>query len=334
MAKQKLDSKEKKLLIKKLIDENKDFLKGKKKYDISDEFGIFKLYKLPFNEITFKASDRLLELLPSKFLKSDDDVKISTKSIKTVDKTKINLYIFENKKIATDKVILYIHGGGFVYRGSKNQFDLCRRFALDGTYKVVFVDYRLAYNNEFPTCINDSFSAYKWIIRNKKRLKIDPKKIVLCGDSAGGCLCVDVANMAKKEKAIPPAYMMLLYPVLDKRMNTESIKKYTNTPIWNSVLNKKMWELYLKDVEYTSPNELEDMTHLPNAYIETAEFDCLHDEAVDFASKLKKCGKNVILNETKHTMHGFDMKECKITEEAIEERLEILKKVFKKEKSR
>ncbi len=330
MAKQKKDSKEKQLLIKKLIDENKAFLRGKKQYDISDEFGIFKLYRLPFNEITFKASDRLLEILPSKFLKSDENVKISTKAIKTVDKTKINLYIFENKKIKTDKVILYIHGGGFVYRGSKNQYDLCKRFALDGTYKVVFVDYRLAYNNKFPTCIDDSFAAYRWIIRNKKRLKIDPKRIVLCGDSAGGCLCVDVANEATKNKIVSPAYMMLLYPVLDKRMDTESIKKYTNTPIWNSVLNKKMWELYLKGgIEYTSPNELEDMTHLPNSYIETAEFDCLHDEAVDFAKKLKKAGKKVVLNETKHTMHGFDMKECTITEEVIEERLEVLKKVFK-----
>jgi len=322
--------KEKKKQFKKIIKENKYFFKRKKKYDISDEFGIFKLYKLPFNEVTFRASNKLLDILPKRFLKSDKDVKITKNTIKTSDKSKVNIYIFENKKKKSDKVFLYIHGGGFVYKASKNQYDLCKRIAEKEAYKVIFVDYRLAYEYKFPTSINDCFDTYKWIIENKEKLQIDENKIVIGGDSAGGCLVLDVVKKAIDENIVIPRYMFLLYPVLDKRMKTESIKKYTDTPIWNSVLNRKMWELYLSNGEkYTSPNEIKDLSKYPDAYIETAEFDCLHDEAIEFSDKLKKIGKNVILNETKHTMHGFDMKECKITEEVLRIRLQVLNSLFK-----
>ena len=322
--------KEKKKQFKQIIKENKYLFKRKKKYDISDEFGIFKLYKLPFNEVTFRASNRLLEVLPKRFLKSDKEVKITKSAVKMSDKSKINIYIFENKETKTDKSLLYIHGGGFVYKASKNQYDFCRRVARNGNYKVVFVDYRLAYEYKFPTSINDCFETYKWMIANKEKLQIDENKIVIGGDSAGGCLVLDVVKKSIDENIIIPKYMFLLYPVLDKRMKTESIKKYTDTPVWNSVLNRKMWELYLSDTnDYISPNEIKDLSKYPNAYIETAEFDCLHDEAIEFSDKLKKLGKKVILNETKHTMHGFDMKECKTTEGVLKKRIQVLNNFFK-----
>ena len=111
-------------------------------------------------------------------------------------------------------------------------------------------------------------------------------------------------------------------------MNTESMKKYTDTPIWNSVLNKKMWDLYLKNTtDYISPGEMEDVSFMPKTYIETAEYDCLHDEAIEFAEKLKKEKIDVFINETKNTMHGFDMKNGKITKRVVSERMELIKKI-------
>ncbi len=66
---------------------------------------------------------------------------------------------------------------------------------------------------------------------------------------------------------------------------------------------------------------------MPSTYIETAEFDCLHDEAIEFAKKLKEANVKVILNETKETMHGFDMKNGKITRKIVSERMEIIKNI-------
>ena len=72
---------------------------------------------------------------------------------------------------------------------------------------------------------------------------------------------------------------------------------------------------------------MEDVSFMPKTYIETAEYDCLHDEAIDFAKKLEKQQIEVVLNETKNTMHGFDMKNGKITQKVVKERMELIEKI-------
>ena len=293
------------------------------KYPISNEFGIYKIYKIPFNERVFKNADRIMSMFP-KIIKETDKINFKTKAVKSYDNEKINIYIFEPKNIDTKKVFLYVHGGGFVYRGSKNHYDFCKKLAEEGLCTTIYVDYRLAYKNKYPTPVEDAFAAYKYILRNKKKYK----KIIIGGDSAGACLAIDVIRKAKSLKMNIPDYLFLLYPVLDKRMKTESMQKYTDTPIWNSVLNKKMWDLYLKDNnDYISPGEMRDVSFMPKTYIETAEYDCLHDEAIEFAKKLKRKHIDVIVRETKATMHGYDMKNGKITKKIINERMELIKRI-------
>ena len=293
------------------------------KYPISDEFGLYKKYKIPFNQKIFSNADKILSVLP-KTLKETKKVSIKTEEIKSFDDELIKTYTFEPKNTPSKKIFLYIHGGGFVFKGAKNHFYFCKKLAEEGLCTVVYIDYRLAYNYEFPTSIEDAFSAYQYILKNKDNYE----KIIIGGDSAGGCLSVDVIRKAKEQNLHLPDYLMLLYPVLDKRMKTESMKKYTDTPLWNSVLNKKMWDLYLRDnKKYISPNEMKDVSFIPNSYIETAEFDCLHDEAIEFAEKLKKAKIDVIVNETKQTMHGFDVKNGPITQKVIKKRMEIISKI-------
>ncbi len=292
------------------------------KYPINDEFGIYKIYKIPFDERIFENADKLMSVLP-RMLKGTEKVTINTETIKSYDGEEINIYIFEPKEIDTQKIFLYIHGGGFVYRGAKNHFDFCKKLAEEGLCAVVYVDYRLAYKYKYPIPVEDAFSAYEYVLKNGKY-----SKIIIGGDSAGGCLAIDVIRKAKELKLGIPDYLMLFYPVLDKRMNTESMKKYTDTPIWNAVLNKKMWELYLEGNDtYISPGEMIDVSFMPKTYIETAEYDCLHDEAIEFVGKLKEANIDVVLNETKETMHGFDMKNGKITQKIINERMEIIKEI-------
>lgn len=293
------------------------------KYPISNEFGIYKLYKIPFNERIFENADRIMSVIP-KTIKENNKINFKTKTVKSFDNEKINIYIFEPKNININKILLYIHGGGFVYRGAKNHYNFCRKLAEEGLCTVVYVDYRLAYKYKYPIPIEDAFAAYKFILKNMKKYK----KIIIGGDSAGGCLAIDVIRKAKDLNMHIPDYLLLFYPVLDKRMNTESMKIYTDTPIWNSVLNKKMWDLYLKgDNTYMSPGEMTDVSFMPKTYIETAEYDCLHDEAIEFAERLKNNNIEVIINETKNTMHGFDIKNGKITKRIINERMELIRKI-------
>ncbi len=293
------------------------------KYPINNEFGIYKLYRIPFNEKLFENANKLMSVLP-KMLKKTKKIDFKIKTIKSFDNEKINIYIFKPKKVDTKKVLLYVHGGGLVYKGSINHYEFCKRLAEENVSAVVFVDYRLAYKYKYPVPVEDSFSAYKYILKHIKKYN----KIIVAGDSAGGCLAIDVIRKAKDLNLYIPDYLLLFYPVIDKRMITKSMKEYTDTPVWNSILNKKMWDLYLDgNNSYISPGEMEDVSFMPSTYIETAEYDCLHDEAIEFAEKLKKANIEVVLNETKGTMHGFDMKNGKTTQKIINERIELIGKI-------
>ena len=128
---------------------------------------------------------------------------------------------------------------------------------------------------------------------------------------------------------------MLPYPYLDARNNSESRKRFTDTPMWNSTLSSRIAPMTKVDRNnpnyiYYSPVEAESFEGLPVAYIETAEFDCLHDDGILYANKLREAGIEVALNETKGTMHGFDiMQKAKTTKAALAARIEFMKKVFK-----
>lgn len=296
-----------------------------KKYDISSEYALCSKFVLPFNKFVFFIA-RIL--LGCSFREIDvDNLKVSKVNLRVKDDKNINLYIFEPKNINTDKVLLYIHGGGFVFKGNFKHYSNCKRYAVEGNCKVVYVDYRLAPKYKYPIPIDDCFEAYKWVIKNSSNLKIDPNKIIVGGDSAGGCLALDITFKVIDEKLNKPKYLMLIYPLLDKTMNTTSMKKYVDTPVWNAKLNKKMWKYYLNGEKYISPNEIRYLKDVPSVYMETAEFDCLHDEAIEFTEKLTKAGVDVVLNETKRTIHGFDIINCPTTEAAIVERINVLNSI-------
>ena len=234
----------------------------------------------------------------------------------------------------TSPVVIYFHGGGFIYKAAPYHYKLVKEYCVKTPCKVLMVDYRLTTQNSFPVPANDCYSALKWLVENADNLKIDKSKIVIAGDSAGGNLAAAVTLMARDNKLIFPCGQMLIYPVIDRRMKTQSMNKYTDTPIWNSRLSKKMWELYLpnsnaENIEYASPIEAPNLSGLPNTYIETAEFDCLHDEGMEYAKALKAAGNAVFLNETKNTIHGFDMaSKSRVVIDSIEKRIQFLQNLF------
>ena len=130
------------------------------------------------------------------------------------------------------------------------------------------------------------------------------------------------------------AFQMIPYPFLDARNNSDSCKKFTDTPMWNSTLSERIGPMTAVDRSnpsylYYSPVEAESFDGLPPAYIETAEFDCLHDDGILYAKKLREAGISVTLNETEGTMHGFDiMQKAPTTLKVLKERVSFMKKYF------
>jgi acetyl esterase len=209
-------------------------------------------------------------------------------------------------------VILHIHGGAFVI-GNLDQDDAsCERMALGSGLPVVSVDYRLAPEHPFPAPADDSFAVYRWLADGKSDLEIDPERIVVTGVSAGGALAAAVALMARDFGIVQPIYQLLLYPVLDDRMNTPSMLALRDTPLWNGRSSILMWQHYLgadfqgEPSPYAAPARASDLSGLPAASITTGEFDPLRDEAIEYAHRLMQAGVSVELHVVPGVIHAFD----------------------------
>lgn len=304
------------------------------KYAISKEF--FPLYYFSAPAVHPKIAGFFGSLLkPPKSIFHDNEIDVKTEKIDVSGDQKINIYIMAPKDCPKNSpCIVYFHGGGFVYGASANHYYFCKDYALGAKCKIVFVDYRLAPKYQFPIPAEDCYAAYLWTIENSDRLDINKNKIAITGDSAGGNLTAAVALMARDRNVARPMFQMMIYPVTDRRMATDSMKKFVDTPMWNGRLSVKMWEGYLGNknhnhIEYASPMEAKSCRDLPDAYMETAEFDCLRDEGIEYGKKLQSDGVNVHFYHTLGTMHAFDsVRNAPTTMAAMKERIAYIKSKF------
>ena len=303
------------------------------KYPISKEFFPFNMLVPPIKDP--ESAGKMGEMMkPPKWIWRDKDISVRVETIPGYNDEPIEVFVMEPKFIKTENCLIYYHGGGFFFEGAGYHYRNAKSYILNTPCKVVFVQYRLAPKHPFPVPTEDSYKALEWVCNNAEKLGTDKDKLALGGDSAGGCLTTAVTQMARDRKlAVKIKFQLLIYPFVDQSMNSESNRKFTDTPMWNSTLSKQMTGGFIQDknVEnfvYASPIE-GSFDELPPAYIETAEFDCLHDDGINYGAKLKNAGIAVEINETKGTMHGFDIvQSAKITKKAVAERIEYMRKMF------
>jgi acetyl esterase/lipase len=214
--------------------------------------------------------------------------------------------------VAGGPVVLHIHGGAFVIGNLDQDNATCERLAVAGKVPVVSVDYRLAPEHPHPAPITDCWAVYSWLAGGASSLDVDPTRIVVTGVSAGGALAAAVALKARDEGGVQPIYQVLLYPVLDDRMETHSMRTHLETPLWNGRSSVHMWKHYLgpdPDPEtspYAAPARAKDLAGLPPAAITTAEFDPLRDEAIEYAQRLMEAGVPTELHVIPGGIHAFD----------------------------
>jgi acetyl esterase/lipase len=221
--------------------------------------------------------------------------------------------IYKPKAAAgTLAAMVYFHGGAFVIGDMYLEEARCLRLAGDAGCVVVSVDYRLAPENPFPAGGEDCYCALAWVGANAKTLGVDIDRIAVGGASAGGALAAAVSQMARDRTGVPLAMQMLLYPVIDDRMETPSMKAFGDTPVWNSGSNAQMWDHYLgvkRDYvsNYAAPGRATDLADLPPAYVMTAELDPLRDEGIAYAQRLMQAGVSAELHCYAGAVHGFDL---------------------------
>jgi acetyl esterase len=188
-------------------------------------------------------------------------------------------------------VIVYYHGGGFVIADLDVYNASAQGLAEQVGAVVVSVAYRLAPEHKFPTAHNDAFAAYQWAVQNAASIKGDPKKIAVVGESAGGNLAAAVSIMARDKKIMIPLHEVLVYPIAQFNMNTDSYSKYASA----KPLSKAMMEWFTKNY-LTSMADAKDarislvnanLKGLPPTTIINAEIDPLADDGKMLEEKLK-----------------------------------------------
>jgi acetyl esterase len=207
--------------------------------------------------------------------------------------------------------LVFFHGGGFVIGTLDGHDNLCRQLCVDAGCAVISVDYRLAPEHKFPCALEDAYAATCWVREHAAELGVDPNKIAVGGDSAGGNLSACVTLLAKQRGGPKLVFQALLYPATDLRTfdrpssleNAEGKLLSRADMIWFTA--QYVREDRDRFDPLVSPLAASDLSGLPPALVITAEHDPLRDEGNAYAEALRAAGNRVQLTCYPGTIHGF-----------------------------
>jgi acetyl esterase len=206
--------------------------------------------------------------------------------------------------------LVYYHGGGWVIGDIDTHDVLCRQLANAARCAVFSVDYRLAPEYPFPAAVEDSVAAAAYVAREAKALGVDPKRIAVGGDSAGGNLATVVALHARDNGGPALCFQLLIYPGTDQRAGHASHQRNGDGYLLTRHTIKFFQDSYLPRAEdkldwRASPLLAKSLKGLPPAYVITAGYDPLIDEGREYAERMKKEGVAVAYREYPDMVHGF-----------------------------
>lgn len=302
------------------------------KYNIHKDFRALTRINMKLSSMADINARRLISKITTLPVHITKDLKIYSQTIQGYKNYDLKVDIFDPRE-RDEKLpcIIFYHGGGFMLGLNEAHYRYASEYARGVSSVVVMPDYRLAPEDPFPYGVEDCYSTLLWVYENADDLGIDRDKIALVGESAGGNLSAAVSLMARDRKGPKIACQVLIYPTTDDEHKTESARNFTDTPMFYSEANKFMWKQYLSEwlgriPPYAAPMRAESLKNLPPAFVETAEFDPLHDEGIAYAKRMKEDGVEVVIHETKGTVHGYDViKRSDITKDSLEKRLVFLK---------
>ena len=207
-------------------------------------------------------------------------------------------------------LLVYYHGGGHVVGSLDSHDSACRFIAMHAGVGVLSVDYRLAPEHIYPAAVDDSVAALAWASENAERLGFDPARIAVGGDSAGGNLAAVVMLAAKAGEAPLPAFQLLIYPVCDYVEKRPSYELFKQGFFLTEAEMDWYRDHYIPDRDAAhewrcSPLRAPDHSGLPPAYVLTAGFDPLRDEAEDYARILTAAGVPTALRRHDGLLHSF-----------------------------
>lgn len=205
--------------------------------------------------------------------------------------------------------LVFFHGGAFRLGDLESHEAVCRFLAGEAACRVIAVDYRLAPEHKFPAALDDALAATRWVESNASKIGIDPNRIAVGGDSAGGNLATSVCLLAKSQGVPHIVYQLLMFPQTQIGSSFPSMSTYGSGYMLDRDAVEWSLEQYAPKESWTdprlSPLLAVDASGLPPAYVMLAECDPLHDEGLAYAEKLRTAGVSAKIADYPGMLHDF-----------------------------
>lgn len=253
-----------------------------------------------------------------------------TEHVLDLEDRSLDVRIYAPKGLnAPAPALLLLHGGAFVGgdRAAEHARSLC--YAAETGCAIVCPEYRLAPEHAYPAALEDVLATLEWM-RNPA-LGIDADRIGVGGVSAGGALAAGAVLKLRDTGREVPNVLVLLFPVLDDRLESNSVLTFTDSPVWDAANSREMWNHYLRGTvadEYAAPARAAGLAGLPPSYVLAADYDPLRDEALEFARRMVADGVPVDLRLWSGAFHVFDQlaPEATLARQAVNDQLHFLRR--------
>lgn len=208
-------------------------------------------------------------------------------------------------------VVVFFHGGGFVAGDLDTHDGTARMHAVDAGAVVVSVDYRLAPEHPFPAAVEDAMAATEWVVAHAAELGVDPGRLAVAGDSAGGNLAAVVSQLARDAGGPAIAFQLLWYPATTYDGSLPSFTENAHAPIIDSDAIAALTLAYAGHLDLTNPPAMlaparaENLAGLPPAYIAVAGHDPLRDDGIRYGELLAAAGVPVQVHNAETQIHGY-----------------------------
>ncbi|GAY18185.1 alpha/beta hydrolase [Mycobacterium sp. shizuoka-1] len=245
-----------------------------------------------------------------------DGVATTGHTVTAADGAELELAWYTPTSEASGGAVLYLHGGGMIYGLAETRpgYEAVVRsyVAATGT-PMLMVDYRVAPEHPDPTPVEDCYTALCWLAENARALGVDPTRLAVAGDSAGGGLAAGVSLLARDRGGPELAAQLLIYPMLDDRTTTPDPQLAPELLTWNYEDNLTGWGALLGDRAgsddvsvYAAPARAQDLAGLPPTYIDVGDLDIFRDENIDYAARLSAAGVPTELHVHPGCPHAFE----------------------------
>ena len=218
--------------------------------------------------------------------------------------------LYRPEGVSGGPVIVFFHGGGWVIGSLDSHDNTAGRMAAESGCTVVSVEYRLAPETKFPAPLEDCYAATAWVAAHAAELDVDPSRLAIAGDSAGGNLAASLALLARERGGPAITFQLLIYPVTDLTLAYPSWEE-NGEPGWILSTRDMRWMIDhytsgVDDVDWrAAPITADDLSGLPPALVVTAELDPLRDEGEAYADRLRDAGVPVDVVRGTGMCHGF-----------------------------